>query len=154
MNELKRILLIINRKTLVITILALLSTYLCRRFKYTADFPLTLIATAIIFPIVFSIRGTYKRREAALREYGSIKTHGRALYFASRDWLEESDSATQEKMKELLGELLKSCRTLFTGALDAMNQNEQAVYEAFSNLSNHIKSFRKKPLQNNLWAHA
>jgi len=62
------------------------------------------------------------------------------------DWLEESDSATQEEMKELLGKLLKSCRKLFSEPIDAMAQNEQGVYEVFSNLSGYIKSFRKKNL--------
>ena len=49
-------------------------------------------------------------------------------------------------MKELLGDLLKSCRKLFSEPIDAMAQNEQAVYEVFSRLSNHIKSFRRKNL--------
>jgi predicted membrane chloride channel (bestrophin family) len=146
MNQFKRILLIIDRKTLVVTILAVLSTYLCRRFEFTADFPLTLIGTAIIFPIVFSISGAYKRRESALREYGNIKAHGRVLYFASRDWLAKSDAATQEKMKELLGGLLRACRKLFSEPIDAMDKNERAVYDGFSEISSYIQSFRKKDL--------
>ena len=35
----KRMLVIINRKTLIITALAVLSTYLCGRFGITAEFP-------------------------------------------------------------------------------------------------------------------
>ena len=58
---------LINGKTLVVAGLALLATYLCSRFGITADFPLTLMAIAIVFPVVFSIGGAYKRREAALR---------------------------------------------------------------------------------------
>ena len=68
MKVIKTVLMIINRKTLVITLLAIASTYFCRRYNFIADFPLTLIATAVIFPIVFSISGAYKRREVALRE--------------------------------------------------------------------------------------
>ena len=62
----KKIFMIINLKTLVITLLSVLSTFLCITYSISADFPLTLIATAIIFPIVFSINGAYKRREVAL----------------------------------------------------------------------------------------
>jgi len=87
MKNLKQVLIIINLKTLVITALAVCSTYLCRRYEITAEFPMTLIATAVVFPIVFSIGGAYKRRENALTKYGSVKTHGRAIYFAARDWL-------------------------------------------------------------------
>jgi len=62
-HNLKRFFLIVNLQTLIISILAVISTYLCIRFKFEADFPLTLIATSI----VFSIGGAYKRREAALK---------------------------------------------------------------------------------------
>ena len=56
----RKIFLIINFKTLIISLLSVLSTYLCIEYSISADFPLTLIATAIIFPIVFSINGAYK----------------------------------------------------------------------------------------------
>ena len=39
----KQVLVIINLKTIVITALAVASTYLCRRFEIRADFPMTLI---------------------------------------------------------------------------------------------------------------
>lgn len=61
-----RIGLIINWKTFLITFLAIASTSFCLHYDIKADFPLTLIGTAIVFPIVFSIDGAYKRREVAL----------------------------------------------------------------------------------------
>ncbi len=79
MKKLRQVLIIINFKTVIITVLAVVSTYLCRRFGVIADFPMTLIATAVVFPIVFSISGAYKRRENALAKYSSIKAHGRAI---------------------------------------------------------------------------
>ncbi len=60
----KKIFQIINLKTLIISGLSVVSTAACIEYNITADFPLPLIATAIIFPIVFSINGAYKRREA------------------------------------------------------------------------------------------
>jgi hypothetical protein len=90
-RALRSLCLIVDLKTVAVGAMAVASTYLCGRFGLIAEFPLTLIATAVVFPIVFSIGGAYKRREAALDEYGSIKTHGRAIYFAARDWIEESD---------------------------------------------------------------
>jgi len=99
MNTVKRALVLITKKTLIITGLAVLSTALCLHFGISAQFPITLIATAIVFPIVFSIGGAYKRRENALTKYSSMKSHGRALFFASRDWLENSDEEVQAKAK-------------------------------------------------------
>jgi len=142
MQWLKSLRLIFSIHTLVITVLAVLSTYLCRKYGVTAEFPLTLIGTAIIFPIVFSISGAYKRREAALREYGNIKAHGRAIFFATRDWLAESDEEVRSEAKGLLSGLLKACRDLFHTPVDEMNAKEREVYAAFSRLSVFIKGFR------------
>lgn len=133
------IFLIVNFKTLIVTLLAMASTYLCMRFNLTADYPLTLIATAIIFPIVFSINGAYKRREVALGKYSAIKSHGRAIFFAARDWLEVPSDEIKEKARKLLGELMSSCRTLFSGDIKDSRANEDAVYRAFSDISKFIR---------------
>lgn len=143
---LRRTALVINAKAVAVAGSAVGSMLLCRHFELTADLPLTLIATAVIFPIVFSIGGAYKRREAALDDYGNIKAHGRAIYFAARDWLEESDTATLERAKQLLGDLLKSCRALFSVPVNEMQDYENAVYKNFSELSLFIKGLRKMGL--------
>ena len=139
MKKLKQILIIINLKTIIITILAVVSTYLCRRFGITANFPMTLIATAVVFPIVFSISGAYKRRENALAKYSSIKAHGRAIYFAARDWLENTDDEIQGRVRNLLGDLLVACRSLFLKPPEEMQEEEEEVYRVFSRLSAFIK---------------
>ncbi len=100
---------------------------------------MTLIATAVVFPIVFSISGAYKRRENALVKYSSIKAHGRAVYFAARDWLEQTDAEVQAKARDLLGELLIACRRLFSRPIAEMSENEKTVYQVFSRLSKYIK---------------
>ena len=147
MKKLKRIFIIINRKTVIITLLAVGSTFLCRTYHFTADFPMTLIATAVVFPIVFSIGGAYKRRENALTKYSSIKAHGRAIYFASRDWLEATTPELQQKCKDLLSALLIDCRTLFARPIDEMPANEEKVYRQFSRLSRFVKEdLRQKGL--------
>jgi hypothetical protein len=137
-NRLRSIFLILNLKTLVIALLAITSTYICQTFGLVADFPPTLIATAVVFPLVFSISGAYKRRENALDEYGSIKAHGMAIYLAARDWPEGANPETCERAKVLLGDWLKACRTLFAKQFDAISQNEKAVYRQFSTFSEFI----------------
>lgn len=140
MKRLSRIFLIINRKTLIITALAVISTYFCARLGVVAEFPLTLIATAVVFPIVFSISGAYKRREAALDEYGCIKAHGRAIFFATRDWLDDPADETLAHCRELLRELLDACRSLFAEPVANMPENEKRVYLALSDLSAFIRT--------------
>lgn len=140
MKYLKRLSIIVNAKTVVITLLAVISTYFCRQYNLVANFPMTLLATAVVFPIVFSIGGAYKRRESALAKYSSIKAHGRAIYFAARDWLPETDKAVQDRARNLMGELLVSCRTLFAQPVEQMQQNEERVYRNFSAISTYIKN--------------
>ena len=143
MKWLKSLQLIFSVQTLIITVLAVISTAICRHYDLTAGFPLALIAAAIVFPIVFSIGGAYKRRESALREYGSLKAHGRAIYFATRDWLGEPHPELLTQAREILSELLTSCRRLFHARIADMEPYENDVYTAFSRLSTFINSFRK-----------
>lgn len=142
LKAIKRIGLIINYKTFIVLFLSVLSTYLCNYYHITANFPLTLISTAIIFPIVFSIGGAYKRREVALDQYGNIKAHGRALFFAVKHWLPETSNESQKEVKKHLTHLLASCRSSFTEPLDNLPQNEIGIYESFDELSMFIKKLR------------
>lgn len=142
----RRVALIINVKALVVAGLSVASMLFCERQGLLADFPLALIATAIIFPIVFSIGGAYKRREVALDHYGNIKAHGRAIFFAARDWLADTDPKTIGKGASIIGRLLTSSRTLFCGPRSKMIENEAAVYHEFSELSQFIKLLREKGL--------
>ncbi len=138
-QRLKTIAMILNFQAIIVAGLAVLSTYLCIRYDITANFPLTLLATAIVFPIVFSINSAYKRRELVLDDYGSLKSHGRAIFFASRDWLEDADPETTEKCRRLLGNLLTSTRAMFSGQRADMHDREEQVYARFSDLSRFIR---------------
>lgn len=139
LKRLRTIAFILNFKAVFISLLAVLSTFLCLHWNIIADFPLTLIATAIVFPIVFSINSAYKRREGVLDDYASMKAHGRAIYFASRDWLDKDDEGRQEKCRNLLSELLHSNRDLFSAPRSEMHEREEQVYGCFSNLSRFIR---------------
>ena len=133
---------LINLKTLIVAALSVASTYACRKYGIFADFPLTLIAIAVVFPIVFSIGGAYKRREAALDDYASMKSHGRSIYFAFRDWPEATNEAMLTRARQLLGDVMDSSRFLFVNPISEMETNEKRVYESFSELSGHIQSLR------------
>lgn len=133
---------VVNLKSLLISILAVLSTYVCLVFGIVADFPLTLIATAIVFPLVFSISTAYNRREKALEEYGAIKANGRAIYLAARDWAEQPSTEHRQAIKEALRQLLTACRDLFTRPKGQSTGHEKQVYNQFSKLSELVRELR------------
>ncbi len=142
MKRISSLFLVINFKSVWVSALAVLSTWASLRFNIAADFPLTLISTAVVFPIVFSIGHAYKRRENALDEYGAIKAHGRALYFAARDWLPERNDERMNDLKAVMSDLMKNCRNMFKNPVAEMPKHEQRVYAAFSNLSGYVKRLR------------
>ncbi|MCG8588754.1 MAG: hypothetical protein MJE66_05635, partial [Proteobacteria bacterium] len=142
MKWIRSVRLLINFQTLVVTLLSVASTAACLHWNVVADFPLTLIATAIVFPIVFSIGGAYKRREAALDDYGAMKAHGRAIYFAARDWIAEPDPLLLKQVREGLLELFQACREFFQQPIEETEAAERRVYASFSRLSLVIRSFR------------
>lgn len=142
MKILRSLYLIINYKTFIVTILAVVSTWLCNRYSVVADFPLTLIGIAIVFPVVFSIDSAYKRRERALWMLSDFKAHVLAIFFSARDWLENNDTTSNEfqlEVKGLLMDVYGSVREILT---KGNSGNHMAIYDKISELSVLLQKFR------------
>lgn len=136
--------LIFSPNTLIVAFFSVLSTFACIYYEIYADFPLTIVGIAVVFPIVFSISGAYARRERALNYYGTLKAYGRAIYFASRDWLPESEKRYQQKLKFILWGLLRNLREMFLMEKEKSSKKEKMVYSKFSELSLFIKECKKR----------
>jgi len=65
---------IINHRTLITIVISLVVPYLCYSHEIIYNIDLTLISIAIIFPLVFAIRGAFKRREKALEHLSKMKS--------------------------------------------------------------------------------
>lgn len=65
---------IINHRTLITLVISLVVPYLCYSHEIIYNIDLTLISIAIIFPLVFAIRGAFKRREKALEHLSKMKS--------------------------------------------------------------------------------
>jgi predicted membrane chloride channel (bestrophin family) len=148
MKVLKSIRSIFSINTLIVSILAVFATYICIEYNLYADFPLTLIGIAVVFPIVFSIGTAYARREKALTHYSTLKAYGRAIFFAARDWVPETDKKFQNKLKKILFALLVNCRELFMADEAERNKRERSVYTRFSELSRYMESCRSRGMTN------
>ncbi|MFT3733430.1 MAG: hypothetical protein QM776_00035 [Rhodocyclaceae bacterium] len=140
--------LIINYKTLIITTLAVLSTYTCFKLGLTAKFPDMLVGVAIVFPVVFSIGSAYNRREAALQRFADFKGHAIAIYYATRDWTSDKQNDLPDRVRALINEMMMLMRTMFTSShQDGMQANEQKMYVHFSRLSACIMELRQYGVQ-------
>ena len=141
----RSLLLIINYKTLIITFLSLVATYYCDYFKFTGDLPLTLVGTAIIFPIVFSINSAYKRREDALMNYASIKSNLFGIFMASKNWLSNDKYNFAEQILEVELEFMHELKAFFAqNPLKPIKATK--IYQCFNQISSIIQSFRKENL--------
>ncbi|MEM7108352.1 MAG: hypothetical protein AAF519_09015 [Bacteroidota bacterium] len=139
MKVLRSLYLIINYKTFIVTALAVGSTYACRIFELKADFPLTIIGIAIVFPVVFSIDSAYKRRERALGLLGDFKAHLLAIYYASRDWV-ESEGFEKEVKHQLINTYM-SLRSLFTANGGEVDEAEKRIFKKVSQVSKTVVGF-------------
>lgn len=142
MKTLRTFVKIIDRQTLVVTALALLATYLSRRFELVADLPIDLIGLAVVFPLVFSINSAYRMREDALQAFASLKGHAAALFFAHRDWPPEA-GGSHVRAKKLIEELLeKMILHLRTHAGMDPDAAQKGIFEIFSEFSRSIDRLR------------
>jgi hypothetical protein len=145
---LKSFLLIINYKTLIITALSILSTYICYRFGLTAKFPDMLVGVAIVFPVVFSIGSAYTRRETALQRFSDFKGHAIALYYAARDWTTTDTHDLPLRVKTHVNEMILVMKSMFVAKrVNEWKQNEKKIYQHFSKLSRVIKDMRNEGVQ-------
>lgn len=131
---------VIDTHTVVIVLLSVLVTWLCRRFGFVVDLPTNLIGIAVIFPLVFSINSAYKRREDALKAYASLKAHAVSIYLAHRDWVEDDEH--EVRGRQLIGELLTAVSAYFLQNKTAVS-DAKPIYTLFSQLSHSHELLRQ-----------
>lgn len=140
--------LIINYKTVIVTVLSVVSTYVCFRLGLTAKFPDMLVGVAIVFPVVFSIGSAYNRRETALQRFSDFKGHAIAIYYATRDWTAEKNNDLPQRTREIIGKMLNLIRTMFvSGHRNELADNEKSIYDLFSKLSGLTMELRQQGVQ-------
>lgn len=129
---------VIDRHTVLVTTLAVASTYICSRLGLEAEIPTALIGLAVVFPIVFSIQAAYRRREECLMYYGGLKAHAVALYYAHRDWAPERRGITEQhhdRSRRLVQGIMAAITVHFTEGEGRCKESFTRVYEVVSRWS-------------------
>jgi hypothetical protein len=133
---LKSLIVIINYKTLIITALSMVSSYICFHMNLTAKFPDMLVGVAIVFPVVFSIGAAFNRRETALQRLADFKGHAIAIFYATRDWTANKENDLANRSRTLIGQMYGLMKHMFQSKKgDAWHENEKKMYDLFSALS-------------------
>lgn len=92
-----RYLAIINQRTFLVILIYVATCYFTIRYDVRFDYDLTLISIAIIFPLVFTIRAAFRRREKSLEYLSRMKSGLMAIYYC----FENTEKLLPEKRKEV-----------------------------------------------------
>jgi len=109
-------------------IISVLIPIICYEYDIVYDIDLTLISIAIIFPLVFAIRGAFRRREKALEHLSKIRSSLMSIKFGFM---------TNEKLSK---EELETGKTLLINILKELTSHLQGENETRSKLDNSIQS--------------
>lgn len=102
-------LIVLNFRTLIALVTALVALGLSYIINFSYNIDLTLLSIAIIFPLVFNIRGSFKRRERALEYLSQFRSALLTLnyYFQDSPKLTENDKGEIESiLLEISNELI------------------------------------------------
>ncbi len=135
---------IFSFRCIVLSGAAVIATLLCMKKELTADYPMALIGTAVIFPIVFSINSAYNRREEALAHYARIKANLRSIYFTLCGWQDKKIIGSIADLQESLAKPLFAIRDVITVSVDDLRQNEPKLYESFTVIAQMIEHRAKE----------
>lgn len=121
---------LVDRQLLAILVLSLLATWVCRQYGILAELPTSLIGTAVVFPIVFSIHAAYRRREEALEALAAIQGDASTVLLAGRYWPVQPQPEVEREIVRTLGELLRAIRSYLheEGRRAADRQKVHAAY--------------------------
>lgn len=138
------LLLIINYKSFVVTIISTFATWACIQFNFLADFQLSMISVAIVFPIVFAINSAYQRREEALKSLAGIKGHLVAIFLAAKHWEHDGKKAN----KDYLAKIEEKANSVLLAVGDYLVRldhdiAEFSVYNSISHLSEKLQELRE-----------
>ena len=105
-----KFLVVLNLKTLIALVIALLTLWISYVFEFSYNIDLTLVSIAIIFPLVFNIRGSFKRRERALEYLSRFRSALLTLNY----YFKNSPKLLEEDKKEMTNILLEISNELST----------------------------------------
>ncbi|MCB1672795.1 MAG: hypothetical protein R3F41_13875 [Gammaproteobacteria bacterium] len=128
-NIVQKYLAIINNKTASVLLTCLLIAWFCIRFDFSYDLNITLFSIAVIFPLVFTIRQSFRRRDEIIKLLSVFKSSLNAVYL-SFSFIEKLD----DEKKEYVAERLQGISRLFLDALQGQRYEADVVRARLSEI--------------------
>ena len=120
----KKYLQIINIRTFQVLLICLAISFLVIQYKVKYNYDLTVLSIAIIFPLVFTIRAAFRRREKALEHLSRFKASMLIVHYC----FQRSKKLTEEKKWVIRNMLVQISDSLVTKL--SRHSNEQTELRA------------------------
>jgi len=124
---------IINWRTLRVLLASALVTFLALEFQIAYNVDLTLLSIAIVFPLVFSIRGSFRRREKALQHFSQFRSALKTLSY----YIGSNEALPQEQKNHMAG-LLSSISDKTIEHLGRNDPSTKAVDESINHIHEYL----------------
>jgi len=108
-QNLNKYIAILDSKTAAVSVVCVAVTYACLRFNLAYDLNITLFSIAVIFPLVFTIREAFKRRDNALKFLSQFKSGLCSVHYC----LEQCKKLDAAQRQEVTGLLNRTCVEFF-----------------------------------------
>ncbi len=134
---LQKYLAIIDSKTAYVLLLCVSITYLCYRFDFSYNLNVTLFSIAVIFPLVFTIREAFRKRDSVIKLLSIFKSSLNSAYycFAYNDKLSQED-------RDFVAANLNSVSSMFFNVLKGCDYDQNAVREKLNEVFEFVNSHR------------
>ena len=136
---------IVNYRTLIAILISIITPYLAYKYNLNYNIDLTLISIAIVFPLVFTIRSSFRRREKALEHLSQFRAAIKTLefLFKSKNLPEEKRDEIAAILKEISEKVVNHLKSnnYSTKELDAViNKVSLFIIDNNAILSKSLKS--------------
>ncbi len=136
-QKLQKYLAIIDQKTGQVLLLSLAITYLCLEYGFGFNLNVTLFSIAVIFPLVFTMRQAFRKRDSVIRLLSTFKSSLNATYFS----FASNGKLTEEEIA-FVGSNLNSVSKMFFDVLKGGELKQQQVREKLNEVFDFMNSKR------------
>jgi ABC-type multidrug transport system fused ATPase/permease subunit len=126
---------ILNERTASAIVISLLVSYATLAFDFQYNYDLALISIAIIFPLVFTIRSAFRRREKALEYLSRFKA---GLITVRDSFLENRKLA--DSSKEEAQRIVKEISAALNNYLGSRSTTKEQVHEKIEKVADFIQT--------------
>lgn len=139
---------LLSFRNIALTASACVSCWLCANvFGFSFEINMTLVSTAVIFPICFAISESFKRREKVTEAAASLKASVLTMYWIYRDWLPVQYRVEYAaKTASALAYFLMKCAAFLHNPVQGPDRSRdlREIYTCLSSLSQLNEDLTKK----------